>query len=296
MNVLITGATGFIGSNLAKALFDSGHKISLLVRPSSDLSGLSIGKKELSIHIYDGSYSSISKALSQDNIDLVIHCASLFLSSHREEDVERLIDSNIKFPSMLLESMVQHGVHKFINTGTSWQHYNDESYNPVNLYAATKQAFDDIVRYYLEVNSIACITLKLFDTYGPNDGRGKLIGFLIKQIKEGGHVDMSPGEQEISLVHIDDVVTAYKLAIKELLGLKKGSSREYGICSADTYKLRVLIKTIIKECNSDIPLHVNFGGFNYRDREVMTLWQSYKKMPDWSEKNNVVDFILKEVQ
>ena len=293
MKILLTGGTGFVGSNLAKSLTDDGHDVILLVRRSSDLKVVSDYLDRITTKIYDGSYSSIERALDGD-VELVIHCASLFLSDHNEDDVEGLVDSNIKFPSMLLEAMAKKGVTNFINTGTSWQHYNNENYNPVNLYAATKQAFDDIVRYYLEVKRIKCVTLKLFDTYGPNDHRGKLVSFLLGKLKSGGELDLSPGEQEISLVHISDLVFSYELAIQEVKKLNLGEIKSYGVRSCKTHKLRSLIEEVLIRSNNK-SLTVNFGGRKYRKREVMKLWKSYDALPGWSEDNDVITYITSEL-
>ena len=67
--------------------------------------------------------------------------------------------------------MKEVGVKILVNTGTSWQHYENKDYSPVNLYAATKQSFEAILQYYVEVASLKAITLKLFETYGLDDPR-----------------------------------------------------------------------------------------------------------------------------
>ena len=69
------------------------------------------------------------------------------------------MSSNITFGTQLVEAMVANGCYQFVNTGTSWQHYENDEYNPVNLYAATKQAFEDILRYYVETSALRVITL-----------------------------------------------------------------------------------------------------------------------------------------
>ena len=171
MKVLITGATGYIGSQLAKRLHAKGHEVSLIVRPNSDLAVLDTVLPSASLHYYDGSYQSLFAALSTSQPDVVFHIASLFLAQHKPEDVARLVESNLNFPTQLLEAMSQLGMTQFINTGTSWQHYQNEGYNPVNLYAASKQAFEAMLAYYVEAKNFKSITLKLFDTYGPGDNR-----------------------------------------------------------------------------------------------------------------------------
>ena len=211
----------------------------------------------------------------------VFHLASLFLSQHRPDQINELIQSNINFPTVLLEAMRLAGVKSLINTGTSWQHYENSEYNPVNLYAATKQAFDTIIKYYVEAHQFNVCTLKLFDTYGPNDPRPKLISLLYKCAKEGVGIEMSPGEQIVDLVYIDDVVEAYCVAVEVLEKQVKGH-KTYGVTSKRPMTLREIVQ--IFEEITKMPLNVVWGGRPYREREVMRLWDTFETLPFWAPK------------
>src|SRR4051812_1833664 len=91
-----------------------------------------------------GSTERIVARLKACKPDVVFHLASLFVSDHRVQDVQNLVESNLLFGTQLLEAMAQAGVKRIINTGTSWQ-----CPHPFNLYAATKQAFESILGYYV---------------------------------------------------------------------------------------------------------------------------------------------------
>src|SRR5690606_40584249 len=69
-----------------------------------------------------------------------------------------------------------------INTSSYSQHVNQEHYNPNSLYAATKQAYEDILRFYSTKLNI--INLVLFDNFGPNDPRPKIMNLLYKSLVE----------------------------------------------------------------------------------------------------------------
>ena len=140
--------------------------------------------------------------VNEANPEIVFHLASLFLAQHTLEDIERLVQSNLLFGVQIAEAITLQGVTKLINTGTSWQHYENEDYNPVCLYAATKQAFEDMLKFYVEASKLKVITLKLFDTYGPDDSRPKLFTLLRKVAQEQTELAMSPGEQLIDLVYM----------------------------------------------------------------------------------------------
>src|SRR5439155_8470421 len=138
-----------------------------------------------------------------------VHLASYFVAEHRLQDVAPLIASNLLFATQLADAVTAAGIGRFVNTGTAWQHYQDAEYDPVCLYAATKQAFDDILRFYRERCGLRVVTLELCDTYGLGDRRKKLMSLLIERIKDRQPLAMSAGEQRISLVYISDVVEAF---------------------------------------------------------------------------------------
>lgn len=280
MRILITGVTGFVGSHLATYLSDKGHLIYGLIRkPIQDKSLLSkLNKVSLCLFHED----SLVDLVSEIKPDIVIHLASLYLTVHYYEQIDDLIKSNITFPTKLLEAMSVNNVTKLINTGTSWQHYNSASYEPVNLYAATKQAFDDVIKYYTSAKYFSCITLKLFDTYGPDDKRGKLISLLDKLSKTKEGLSMSAGEQIVELTHIDDVCAAYLAAIELIDEKDAGSNDCYGVSSNEKYNLRTLVE--IYEKANNVNLDIKWGGRPYREREVMDLCNNLPNIPKWEAK------------
>ena len=166
--------------------------------------------------------------------------------------------------------MTLQGVTKLINTGTSWQHYENEDYNPVCLYAATKQAFEDMLKFYVEASELKVITLKLFDTYGPDDPRPKLFTLLRRVAEEQTELAMSPGEQLIDLVYIDDVIEGYLLAARRLMDNSVSGMEDYAISSGKQISLKELVAIYGRTIGKQLP--IKWGGRSYRTREVMVSW------------------------
>ena len=214
MRILVTGATGFVGGHLVRRLLRERHEIHVLTRPSTDLLKFGDELNRVSSHPHYGSTEDMVSLVRDAQPDAVIHLASLFLGEHKPDDVDELVRSNILLSVQLAEAMAANDVRLLINVGTSWQHYDDEDYNPVNLYAATKQAFRALLQYYVEVHQIRVINLELFDTFGPNDRRGKLFSLLGRLRSGGDSIGMSPGAQRLDPVYIDDVVEAHYRSTK----------------------------------------------------------------------------------
>jgi nucleoside-diphosphate-sugar epimerase len=287
---LITGATGFVGSHLAKRLVQEGWRVHIVSRADSRLPEAE-EFAHVTNHIYDGSTESMVNCVVQAKPDVVIHLASLFLSQHAIKDVNELIQSNVLLGSQLLEAMKVNQVTYLVNTGTSWQHYNNEDYNPVCLYAATKQAFEAIMEFYVQACGIKAITLNLFDTYGPADPRPKLFHLLEKAAKSGELLNMSAGEQLIDLVHIDDVVDAYLIAVQRLLEGKVSVHESYAVSSGYPMPLRKLVETYSNATGRSV--NVNWGARSYRFREVMTTWCNGKSIENWKPKIDLLEGLKK---
>lgn len=280
MEILVTGATGFVGSHLCRSLLLSGHDVAIIKREDSSLDNLTDISKDLSIYTYDGTIDSLASALKDHNTTTVLHLASLFIAEHSADQIDSLIASNISFGVHLLEAMKCAGVNKIVNTGTSWQHFNGAAYNPTSLYAATKQAFIDLQEYYVRAEGFSAINLLLFDTYGEDDKRPKLINSLHQFADQGKALDISPGEQQLNLVHISDVCSAFSVAISHLNSGRYCDNSSYMVRTKKCYSLRRVIE-IFEEITGK-QLSINWGGREYRKREVMIPYSEGVMLPDWS--------------
>lgn len=266
--ILITGGAGYIGKNLIKKLLLEGITVYALVRPSTDISIFEGSGDNFYILEWDGTLDGMLGIVAEAKPQAVIHLASLFLVQHKAQDIVPLIQSNITLGTALLEACAQNGVKFFVNTATHWQHYNLEDYNPVNLYAATKQSFEDIMRYYTEACGIKALTVKIIDTYGPFDTRGK-VATLFKRIALSGEIlEMSPGSQELGLLYIDDAVKAFMIALQEVQKTEKYNSKI--AAPKRLYTLREV--AAIFEAVSEKKLNILWGAKEYRPREMMKVW------------------------
>ncbi len=282
----MTGMTGFIGSHLALKLLEDTKapwEIHAVLRESSCIEDLPIAlRNHVTFHIHTSSRTFLD-IMQNAKPDIVVHLASLFLSQHRYEDIGALVESNIVFGTKLLEAMKQTGVKNFINVGTAWQHYQNADYSPVNLYAASKQAFEDILRYFQDTADLKVITLKLFDTYGSDDKRRKLMSLLEEIAQSGECLVMSPGEQKIDMVHVDDVVAAFIMAMEYLLEGRHELCGTYAVSTKRPIPLRELVTRYEKLIGR--LLHIKWGGRPYREREVMEPWSKGKLLPGWERKH-----------
>lgn len=283
-HVVVTGASGYIGCNLVKQLIERQYQVSIIVRKSSTVDWMFRENPLVNIYIYDGTIQSLSVIFQKNQIDSVFHLAASCITQHTENDIATLIDSNILFGTQLVEAMIQHNIINLVNTGTYWQHYDGPNYNPVALYAATKEAFETILKYYKEAHRLNVVTLKLFDIYGPNDSRSKIINLLMGVLKENTSIEMSLGEQYLDLLFIDDVVEAF-ICAEQMLMDKTNHQSSYFISSGKRIQLKELVKLIEKMANKKI--QVSWGARPYRPREIMVPWCDNVTLVNWQPKISI---------
>ncbi len=272
MKMLVTGATGFIGRRLARRLVEDGHDTHALLRPSSDPSLL---PSAVTIHRDDGALDAILAAIRPD---AVLHLATRYQHGHGHADIAPMLEANISFGARLADAASRAGTPAFVTLGTGAQNAGDGAL-PATLYAASKQAFETVLGAIARVGGLATATLIVFDTFGPGDTRGKILDRMIDAARSGAPLDLSPGEQAIDLVHVEDVIDAILLATDGLVaGALPGGGR-FALSSNTPMTLRAIAATIGAALGRPVP--ANWGALPYRPGEIMIPWRGGTALPEW---------------
>jgi nucleoside-diphosphate-sugar epimerase len=236
----------------------------------------------VNIHRHDGSTEQLFEIIKHAAPNIVFHLAAFASVTHTPEDIVSMLQSNIVFGTQLVESMLANHVYSLINTGTFSQHCDNKVYSPSSLYDATKQAFKDILTFYTETTPLKVITLELYDNYGPGDPRSKIMTLLKRAVMNGKSLDMSPGEQLVDIVYIDDVVDAYLTAAERLVTIQEVKDEVYAISSGNPIRLKDLVQAF--EQATGRRLQIVWGGRPYRKREIMVPWNQGTTLPNWEAK------------
>lgn len=286
---IVTGATGYIGGHLVRRLLSEGCVVYAILRSSSDITCLPCEiLEDTRFHAccydtYDEMPQIFSKIIARETRCVLFHLAADVQSGgHRSEDIPRLMESNLTFGTVLVDAAVHAGIRNFVFTGTYWQIDGVGAYCPVNLYAATKQAFMDILRYYEAAEGLRVVTLLLYDTYGPPLGtrkRTKILDYLREHANEPITVEMSPGGQRLSYVYIDDVVEAYIVAANRLMEEGSAASGMYAVRGDRAVRLRDIVEQYLAMLGAR--LHVHWGGRPYRPRDPMAPCETIPVLPGW---------------
>jgi nucleoside-diphosphate-sugar epimerase len=287
--ILMTGATGFLGRNVAWRLVQNGHEVANLQRSSSSrdlLDANVLGRTVQSLQLTDDLQSAYS-AVREYEPDCVISIAAMAGNASTPDLISKMLQSNVALPCALARGMVDVNKRAFISCGSSWQTCAmDGSYSPFDFYAGTKQAWDDLSRTYADLG-LNVTSLRMFDNYGPGDSRNKIVDLIFKTAVSGDRLDMSPGEQKMDLVYVDDAAIATVMAAEQAMESRSSGLNIYGVSTRIHTKLKD-VATMVQEVTG-LPVDINWGGRSYRPREVMVPYSGLTTVPGWSPKTSLKD-------
>ncbi|PAF47035.1 hypothetical protein BKH46_04760 [Helicobacter sp. 12S02634-8] len=286
MKLLLTGASGFVGSNFI-AKWHQKYQITAIVRPNSQTQDI---KNSCNIFVYDEEIESLIALFEKEHFDGIIHLATLYKSTHTPKELNDFFASNLLFGTQILEAMRVSPPKFFINTLTSFQfaHPMNPSYYPLNLYAAHKQAFLDIIAFYAQSPSTHFANLLIYNTYGCLDPRPKVFNLWAKNLLDQTELKMSSGRQKIDISHIDDVVDGFDVLIENILAQRDfDSSVIYTLENFPRYSLKELASIFEKALSAK--LCIAWGALAERENEILDPISSlqsslFLKLPHWQPK------------
>lgn len=203
MTVAITGATGFLGFALIRRLSAMGEQVLAVggprVAPSSEISGV----RWLP---YQKDITATANLIASARPSTVVHCASHYVLQHKVDDIDPIVEANLRFGCLLLGVLADTPTH-FVNLSSYFQSQGPGGTKPNSFYAATKQAFADLVKWFGESRTLSTSDIMLFDTYGPSDHRNKLLPRLLRCAAAGKTMAIETPSAEVNLCYISDVVS-----------------------------------------------------------------------------------------
>lgn len=275
-NILITGSSGFIGSNILLNILRD-HNIYITSRSNKKLKKVKV--------IYYKSHLDLNKKLKKIKIDIIIHCGTHYVKNHNFSDINKLTLANIEFGVILLENLKSMKVKKFINFSTVWQNYNGKLDVAYNLYSAFKLSYSKILDYYIRKFSyIKFYDLFVSDTYGENDKRSKIINLIKQNIENKKKIRIVSKKLSINLLNVKDIVSAVRIILYK--NIKPG---KFNVTNNKNIKIYNLLKKIKKE--KKLKNSIKFEKNSFQKEKIFY----YKKLPGWQPKNSNFKELIKFV-
>lgn len=264
MKILLTGATGFLGSNLLRHILSaSDYEVCIVKRSFSSISKITCELSNSRVTCYDLDTDGIERVFEKNSFDVIVHTATEYGRDYGS--MHKVLESNVLFPVKLLELALSHRVKRFVNTDSFFTK-DKRNYSSALDYSMSKKQFLAWLKYASKKIQVTNICLE--HMYGPFDSPSKFVEMLFQEIavKRVDKLKLTHGHQKRDFIFIDDVVAAYLALIKA--GFENDFSfKSYEIGTGVGLEVRYLALMIKKM--SESPTILGFGEVEYRPDEIM---------------------------
>lgn len=282
-NVLMTGATGFLGSNLLRELIKQKYEVTVLKRSFSDTGRI----KDLMgfVRFFNLDEVPIEDIFKKVNVDILIHCATNY--GRADMDPFAVIDANLLLPLKLLDVGKKNNIKYFINTDTILN-------KRINYYTLSKSQFKGWLEMYSE--DLICVNLLLEHFYGAFDDKTKFVSFIIdKLLTDAAEINLTKGRQKRDFIYIGDAVDAFIKVLENLNNLKS-RVHNYEIGTNKSFEIKKVVE-LIKKISGNTVTKFNFGAIPYRKNEIMDSKADTKAIRDlgWKPKYSLIQGLTKTI-
>jgi len=233
--IAVTGASGFVGANIARRLVRDGHETHLLLRSSYRPWRLEEITRDVHLHRIElHEAAGVGKVLRQIRPDWVFHLAA-YGNYPAQKNWTAMIETNLMGAVALVDACVEIGVEAYVQTGSSSEYgfkdhptREDEVIYPNSHYAITKAGATHYAQLAARQFGLHAVTLRLYSIYGPYEEPCRFIPTLLTHGLKGRLPPLVAPDVGRDFVYVDDAVEAM-LAVAALPQLPRGSV--YNVCS-----------------------------------------------------------------
>ena len=265
MKILVTGASGFLGSWICRVLALN-HEVIALVRPTSELHRLSGIKK---IGVTAREINQWAEFIGQSKPEVLI-LAGWWGVGNQDRNDERQFE-NIEAMKELASAARKSGVKTVIGVGSQAELGPIENTiteylpdNPTTKYGMAKVQARGALEEIFKDSKTRFVWMRIFSTYGPLDTGAWLIPRTIDSLSRGNPMELTKGEQEWSYLHAFDLARAFEAIVTH-----HGAIGTVNVGNPQTIILKDAVTKIARILGAEELL--NFGAIAYREDQVMRL-------------------------
>lgn len=233
--VLLTGATGFVGANLARRMLADGHEVHISIRPESRRWRIEEIEARVRVHATDlSSRDSVDRLVSDVRPEWIFHLAA-YGSYSSQTDIDRMVATNVLGTTHLVEACARSGFEAFVHAGSSSEYgfkdhppSEEEWLEPNSHYAVTKASATLFCRYTAQKQNLPITTLRLYSVYGPYEEPTRFLPTLIREGLAGRLPPLVNPDVARDFLYTEDALEAFRLAAEKAAALPRGSVYNVG--------------------------------------------------------------------
>ncbi len=248
LKILITGGSGFIGSNLVRELKNLNHEVYNLERYVTGRQAKTKACATFFADLRDG--FAVRKIMRELNPDYVIHLAAISAVSYSYDRPQEVMESNLIGTINLAEAALKetHNLKQFLFAGTS-EEYGNNGFDvqseenplvPASPYAVSKVACEKYMRYMKEAYDFPITILRPFNTYGRTSDAHFMIERAITQMLKSDTVRLIDPSPVRDWMYVDDHVSSYLAC----LGNDKTIGATFNFCTGRGISIKDTVELI----------------------------------------------------
>ena len=289
---LVTGAAGFIGSNLVDYLIDQGHSVVCVDNESANNDNFHWAGRAINVKADITEYKSMKNVFT--GVDYVFHLAAESRLQSAIQNPIQAVQKNCVGTTVMLQCAREVGVKRFVYSSTSSGYGNNPYPNVetqpddcLNPYSASKVAGEKFCKMYTDLYGLETVVLRYFNVFGdrsPQRGQyAPVIGIFQRQRDAGEPLTIvGDGSQRRDFVHVEDVARANYLA--SIMPLKGHEGEVFNVGSGSAYSIKEIADAI-----SDDQVYID-----KRSGEMETTFADITKIGEvigWKPEIDVIDWI-----
>lgn len=302
LNVLITGADGFIASHLCEYLYSKKAKVTALLRRNSGgiFKNLNDIKNKVIIRWGDTQDLALMMEVTRDK-DIVYHLAAQSHVGHSLYNPCETVINDVISTLNILEAARKNDNKRIIHAGSS-EIYGDPQYVPIDEkhplqpkspYAAAKASSENLLESYYRTYGLPVVKSRFFNIYGPRQGLDQVIPkFILQSLNNKKITIYGNGTQTRDYTYVDDAVKGYGI-----LGIKENlEGKIINLGSEKEIKIKDLAKLIIKLTKSKSKLQFSKELRSGEISRLLCKSKLAKEILGWEAKTDLTTGLIKTIE